>query len=367
MPKGIVHTHLFRTKFCEALSAMGLGFDADRGDAALLSTPMYSNTTMCTFLPALYTGCRVIIQSKFGETQWVDLVARHSASHAMLVPAQYERLLRYLRASGRGGPEGDLRSLRLKMSTSAPLRLGVKRGVLEQFPGQIFEIYGLTEGGTSTTLALHDCVGPLAGKLASVGLPGLSCELKVIDAETLKEVPRGETGEIVGRSELMMRGYNNQEQKTRDSLWWDADGRLFFRSGDVGHIDPEGYVWLSDRIKDMIISGGLNIYATDLELVALQCKEVREVAVIAVPSSRFGESPLALVVLEDGLGGDAAEVEARILAFCNSRLGKAQRLVGVALVGELPKSPIGKVLKRDLRQQWKAWPARPKEGLRSKL
>jgi acyl-CoA synthetase (AMP-forming)/AMP-acid ligase II len=143
----------------------------------------------------------------------------------------------------------------------------------------------------------------------------------------------------------MMRGYVNREKATDEMLWYDEEGKLFFKTGDVGYFDEDGFLFLSDRKKDMIISGGFNVFATDLEIVLGKHEAVREVAVIGIPSDEWGETPLALVVPEDGAAIDAEALR----SWANQRLGKGQRIAALEFRENLPKSDIGKVLKRELR------------------
>ena len=143
----------------------------------------------------------------------------------------------------------------------------------------------------------------------------------------------------------MMSGYFGRDDLTADYIWRDGAGQVYFRSGDMGSFDADGFLVLSDRKKDMIISGGLNIYANDLELVLLDDLDVTDAAVIGVPSDAWGETPLGLVVLRE----TAIRTGANILADANARLGKSQRLSGVELRNALPRSTIGKILKKDLR------------------
>jgi acyl-CoA synthetase (AMP-forming)/AMP-acid ligase II len=306
----------------------------------LTSTPLYSNTTITTWLPAICGGSTNVLMAKFDAEQALSLIEKHRVSHAMFVPVQYDRFMRLERFD-----KFDLSSTAWKFSTSAPLRAELKKQLIERFPGQLVEFYGLTEGGITTTfLANH-----YPDKLDSVGPASPGYELRVID-EQGNELPPGMTGEVVGRGPSMMRGYLNREEATREMLWTDPEGRLFFRSGDIGRLDEEGFLYLLDRKKDVIISGGLNIYATDLEIVLGQHEAVREAAVIGIPSDEWGETPLALVVRETG-----AEVTADELRdWANGKLGKSQRIAGVEFHDELPKSDIGKVLKRQLREpHWK--------------
>ena len=171
-----------------------------------------------------------------------------------------------------------------------------------------------------------------------------------------RELPQGEVGELAGRAQLMMKGYYKQEDKTRELFWHDRDGRLFFRSGDMGRIDEDGFVILLDRKKDMIISGGFNVYAADIEVMLLKHPDVVEVAVIGVPSEQWGESPMALAVRAAGSETSADT----ILAWANEKLGKTQRLVALEFRDQLPRSTIGKIMKRELRAPY--W-----EGRASKI
>jgi acyl-CoA synthetase (AMP-forming)/AMP-acid ligase II len=144
----------------------------------------------------------------------------------------------------------------------------------------------------------------------------------------------------------MMTGYHRQPELTRRALWHDAEGRPFIRTGDVGRFDEDGFVVLVDRKKDMIISGGFNVYSSDLEAVLARHPDVAEVAVVGVPSERWGETPVAFVVARRGAKADPRA----LLEWANGQLGKVQRISDVRLVDELPRSPIGKVLKRELRE-----------------
>jgi acyl-CoA synthetase (AMP-forming)/AMP-acid ligase II len=160
-----------------------------------------------------------------------------------------------------------------------------------------------------------------------------------------KPVAVGEIGEIVGRSPVIMEGYLNQPAKTAETFWHDETGKRFVRTGDVGRFDADGFLTLMDRKKDMIISGGFNIYPSDLEAVLAKRDDVVEAAVVAMPSEEWGETPVAFVVLKPGAAADAAALK----TWTNGRVGKTQRLADVVIVDTLPRSAIGKVLKRELR------------------
>lgn len=331
-PKGIVHDHRMRSRQINRLcGAYGLNGDA----ITLVSTPLYSNTTLVAALPTLAFGGTLVLMAKFDARGFLELAERHRVTHAMLVPVQYERIL-----AVPDFERFDLSSFQVKLSTSAPLRAHVIRQALDRWPGKVYEIYGLTEGGVSTTLD----AASFPDKLDSVGRPAAGVEVRIID-EQGRELPRGEIGEIVGRGGAMMRGYLNRDDLTRKLLWQSPEGEWFYRSGDMGRLDEDGFLYVLDRRKDMIISGGFNIYAADLEQVLLQHPDVADAAVIGIPSSQWGETPLGLVVPRSG----SAVTEAELLTWANDRLGKTQRLSGVEFRTELPRSTIGKVLKRELR------------------
>ncbi|RYY58234.1 MAG: 4-coumarate--CoA ligase, partial [Comamonadaceae bacterium] len=178
----------------------------------------------------------------------------------------------------------------------------------------------------------------------TVGRPAEGSDIRLID-EAGREVAPGADGEVVGSSAGMMVGYHRQPEKTREAEWFAPDGKRFIRTGDVGRFDADGFLTLFDRKKDMVISGGFNIYPSDLEAVLRGHAAVVDVAVVGVPSEQWGETPVAFVVRRAGDATDAAA----LLHWANAQLGKTQRLADVRLIDELPRSAIGKVLKRELR------------------
>lgn len=337
-PKGILHNHWMRAAQMERVGPNGY----DQQARTLLSTPLYSNTTIVSFLPTLVGGSTVHLMPKFDARRYLELVEAERITHTMLVPVQYKRIM-----DVPDFDRFDLSSMRVKFSTSAPLRADVKADVLARFPGKLIEYYGLTEGGGVTVLVGDEH----PDKLHTVGRPVPSCDIRLIDVDG-QEVPQGQVGEICGRSPTMMAGYFGRDDLTNEYLWRDDQGNVYFRSGDMGHFDEDGFLILSDRKKDMIISGGLNIYANDLELVLLADPDVVDAAVIGVPSDQWGETPLGLVVLVEGARG----VD-EICADANARLGKSQRLSAVEVRDHLPRSSIGKILKRDLRAPY--WANQP--------
>ncbi len=200
----------------------------------------------------------------------------------------------------------------------------------------------MTEGGASC--ALNATAHPT--KLHTVGQPLPGHEIKLIDDDG-HEVAPGVMGEVVGRSPAMMRGYHGRADATRDAEWHDAGGRRVIRHGDVGRFDEDGFLILPDRKKDLIISGGFNIYPSDLEAVLSTHPDVADCTVIGVPSDAWGETPVGFYVSRP----DAAATTDEIMASTNAQLGKTQRLSELHHADELPRSAIGKVLKRKLRDR----------------
>lgn len=333
-PKGIVQSHRMRWAHVGRGAVGGYGQDA----VTMVSTPLYSNTTLVSLIPTLAGGGTAVLMEKFDVERFLSLAQRHRATHAMLVPVQYRRIMEFPGFDGY-----DLSSFRMKFATSAPFAAALKADVLKRWPGGLVEYFGMTEGGGTFILAAHE----YPDKLHTVGRPAPGHDIRLI-GEDGKEVPVGEVGEVVGHSPAMMNGYHNQPGKTAEAEWRDAAGKRFIRTGDVGRFDEDGFLTLMDRKKDMIISGGFNVYPSDLEAVLAAHEAVAEAVVVGAPSNRWGETPIALVVLKPGA---SAEAEA-LRAWANGRLGKTQRLAALAIVDALPRSAIGKVLKRELRDQY---------------
>jgi acyl-CoA synthetase (AMP-forming)/AMP-acid ligase II len=332
IPKGIVHSHAMRWRQFGATALSYL--KAELPVRALASTPLYSNTTMVAFLAPLLAGGMVRIMGKFDCARWLEHAQSDRTTVTMLVPVQYQRLMDFP-----GFDDFDLGSLALKYCTSAPFSAELKRQVLDRMPGGLIEIYSMTEGGVVCLLACHE----FPDKLHTVGRPAPGSEMKVLDDED-NEVPPGTPGNLIGRSQTMMSGYKNRPDKTNEAQYIDAEGGVWMRMGDIGRVDGDGFVELVGRAKDMIISGGFNIYPSDLEAELAREGGVIEAAVVGVPSRQWGETPVGFVVVENGVDCDA------VLATVNARLGKTQRLSALHPIDEMPRSHIGKLLKSELRE-----------------
>lgn len=332
IPKGIVHSHQMRWRqfAATALSYLGAGLEV----RSLASTPLYSNTTMVAFLAPLLAGGTIRIMGKFDCARWLAHAEADRTTVTMLVPVQYQRLMDF-----EGFDVFDLASLAMKYCTSAPFSADLKRQVLARMPGGLVEIYSMTEGGVVCLLAAHE----FPDKLHTVGRPAPGSEMKVLD-DNDREVPPGTPGNLVGRSQTMMSGYKNRPDKTAEAQWTDPDGGVWMRMGDIGRVDEDGFVELVGRAKDMIISGGFNIYPSDLEAELMREVDVIEAAVVGVESRQWGETPVGFVVLAQGARDCGA-----IMAAVNARLGKTQRLSALHAIEEMPRSHIGKLLKTELR------------------
>ncbi|MCK0129521.1 class I adenylate-forming enzyme family protein [Erythrobacter sp. F6033] len=333
IPKGIVHSHQMRWRQfgSTALSYLEAGLPV----RSLASTPLYSNTTMVAFLPPLLAGGSVRIMGKFDAPKWLAHAQSDKATVTMLVPVQYQRLMDFPAFD-----DFDLSSMALKYCTSAPFSAELKAEVLRRMPGGLIEIYSMTEGGVVCLLACHE----FPDKLHTVGRPAPGSELKVLDDDD-NPVPAGTPGNLIGRSLTMMSGYKNRPDKTAEAQWTDPEtGEVWMRMGDIGRVDDQGFVELVGRAKDMIISGGFNIYPSDLEAELEQEGDVIEAAVVGIASRQWGETPVGFVVVKEG-GRSCDEICGEV----NARLGKTQRLSVLHPIDEMPRSHIGKLLKTDLR------------------
>src|SRR5208282_5802323 len=233
-PKGIVQPHQMRWRQFTRASY--------RGAVTLVSTPLYSNTTLVIFIPTLAHGGTAVLLPKFDAGEFLRLSERRRVTHAMLVPVQYRRIMERPDFG-----DYDLSSYLVKTSTSAPFSAALKADVLSRWPGGLVEIYGMTEGGGATMLVAHE----FPHKLHTVGQPMPGHDIRLIDEEG-REVAEGQIGEVVGSSGTIMTGYHNQPEKTREAEWRDAEGRRFIRTGDIGRFDDDGFLILLDRSKDII-------------------------------------------------------------------------------------------------------------------
>jgi long-chain acyl-CoA synthetase len=333
-PKGIVHTHEVRARY-GALFASQFRFTPE--SVVMHAGSLVFNGAFVTLMPAWFLGCRYILQEKFDAVEFIETVERERVTHVIMVPSQIVALLDAPNFSAR-----KLVSLQMLCSVGAPWHREHKERMLAVLPNSLYELYGLTEGFI-TVLDRSDFVR----NIDSVGIPIVFSELRIADDKG-EALPVGEIGEIVGRSPLMMPGYHGRPDLTAAAL---RDGWLY--TGDVGRVDERGFLHLVDRKKDMIISGGVNVFPKDIEEVAVQHPAVREVAVFGVPSEKWGEAPVAAIVLRD----DEAIPAETLRSWINERVSaRYQHLHAVHIVPDFPRSSAGKTLKRVLRDRYSSLP-----------
>jgi long-chain acyl-CoA synthetase len=338
VPKGIEHTHFTRLAFTFGYSQQLM---IDRFTRTICSTPLYTNGTWLTMLPTVYSGGTCVLMTKFDGEGFIETIARERGTHAFLVPTQSIAIA----AAHRPDKNLDLSSMEMILSGGQALPGQTFDDLMTTFPRLgIFECYGMTEG-------VFLCVGPkdyARGKRGSVGMPIYGGDVCVID-EDGKELPRGELGEIVGYCAGLMKGYYGDPARTEELVWQSPKGRTYLRTGDLGRLDEDGYLYVAGRIKDMIKSGGINVFASDIEDVFMRHPDISEVAVIGVPHEKWIETPILLAVLRE----KATVTPQDVLSWGNERLGKFQRVTRVEFRAEFPRTTNGKILKRVLRDEYK--------------
>ncbi len=331
MPKGIVHSHACRVAWAYDMS-IALRYDSDA--RTLISLGLYSNITWVTMLSTILCAGTIFLMDEFDAGSCLKMIDDQKITHAGMVPIQFQRML-----TSADFDSHDLGSIRALMCCGSPLQPELKKQIIERIPGDFIELYGLTEG----IVTIQDPAEAI-NNLSSVGRPCPGQDICIVDADD-NEVPVGESGEILGRGRLLMSGYLNRNDANEEATRTDDKGRRWLRTGDIGRVDSDGNLYIVDRKKDMIISGGQNIYPADIEAVIATHESVEDVAVIGVSSERWGETPLAVIV-----SNDSTVDTKKLTQWVNARLGKQQRIRDVRLVDELPRNPNGKVLKRELRK-----------------
>jgi len=329
-PKGIIHTHYVRGLYCTMFANQ---FRFTPESVVLHGGSLVFNGSFVTLMPAWFLGCTFVLMERFDATAFIDLVEREGVTHVMMVPSQIVGVLNAPNFAGE-----KLQTLRMLCSVGAPWHREHKEALLPILPNSLYELYGLTEGFI-TVLDSAD----FAEKIDSVGVPIPFSGMRIVSDDG-RDLGPGEVGEIVGYSPLMMPGYYKRPDLSAQAI---KDGWLY--TGDVGMADEDGFLHLVDRKKDMIISGGVNVFPKDIEEVAVKHPAVREVAVFGVPNAKWGESPYAAIVLKE-VGGATVE---DLRVWINARVAaRYQQVHEVVIVDDLPRSTAGKTLKRVLRDQY---------------
>jgi long-chain acyl-CoA synthetase len=338
LPKGVLTTQ--RNLAAAFLSAELWGFDSDT--ISLTPLPMFHIGGIGWAYLGLVSGATTIMVSEFDAGEVLDLLEYDRVTNAVFVPT----ILQMLTAVA-GAAERDYSSLRSIAYGASPITTPVLRAALRTFRCPLFGVYGLTET-TGGVVQLHpedhDADGPRQHLLRSAGRPLPWVEMRIVEPLGNRECAAGEVGEVWLRAPNVMAGYYGREGETAAALT--PDGWL--RTGDGGYRDAAGYLFLTDRIKDMIVSGGENIYPVEVEEVLAQHPDVADVAVIGVPDERWGESVHAVIVRAP----DAEPTPEELMAFARDQLASYKLPRSAEFVSELPRTPAGKVLKRELRERY---------------
>jgi acyl-CoA synthetase (AMP-forming)/AMP-acid ligase II len=329
LPKGIVHTHEIREAYATGFAA---SYRIHPESVILHSGSLVFNGAFLTFMPWMYVGCTLVLMPSFDAAAVVEAVEARAVTHMMVVPSQMIALL------DTPGFDGDrMASLEMVCSVGAPLHLEHKQEFDRRLPGRFYELYGLTEGFV-TVLDRDD----FRRKPSSVGVPPPLYEMRIVDDAGVDLGP-GEIGEIVGRGPITMPGYWQRPDLTTEAI---KDGWL--HSGDLGYVDDDGFLYLVDRKKDLIISGGANVYPRDIEEELIKHPDVVDVAVFGAPDDRWGESPVAVVRLRP----DAEEAPEELAAWLNARVSRFQKVREVIVKESFPLSVAGKTLRRVMRDDY---------------
>jgi acyl-CoA synthetase (AMP-forming)/AMP-acid ligase II len=340
LPKGVMNTHRSIQTFC-AHYLIAITYPGNEFPVNAVVAPM-THTAGVLSLPCSARGGTVVVLSKPDPALLLQAIAKHRVTEFFLPPTVIYKLI-----EAPGIERFDFSSLKYLMYGAAPMSVEKLKRAIEIFGPVMVGGYGQTEAPASISYMRpdeHFVDGRLASdeRLASVGRPNPLIRVEIQDDANTPVGPGG-TGEICVRGDLVMKGYYKNPEKTAETI---VDGWL--HTGDVGHLDAEGYLHITDRKKDMIISGGFNVYPSEVEQVIWAHPSVQDCAVIGVPDEKWGEAVKAVVEPKPG-----AEIDAeQLIALCKEKLGGVKAPKSVDVVAALPRSPVGKVLKKDLREKY---------------
>jgi acyl-CoA synthetase (AMP-forming)/AMP-acid ligase II len=316
--------------YCQGFAAL---FRIAPESVILHTGSLVFNGAFLTFMPAFYQGATYILHPHFDVARLVATVEREQVTHMMMVPSQIVAMLH--------APDFDpkrMRSIEMILTVGAPLHIEHKKELNERLPGVFYELYGLTEGFVTVLDKLM-----YSAKPQSVGVPPPFYEMKIVNEDGVT-VPAGEVGEIVGRGPILMAGYYKRPDLTAQAV---RDGWLY--TGDLGYVDDDGFLFLVDRKKDMIITGGVNVYPRDIEEIVVQHPDVVEAAVFGVPDEKWGETPVAAVIMKP----QATTSAEALCEWVNERVtARYQKLHTVIIRDSFPRSVAGKTLKRVMRDEF---------------
>jgi acyl-CoA synthetase (AMP-forming)/AMP-acid ligase II len=340
-PKGVM---LSNDNLFSLLPASSRAWGIDASAVNMVALPLFHIGGSGWAMVGLFNGSSSVIVREATPAALIEIIGQYRITHAFLVPV----LLQFMQVMP-SAASGDYSSLKLIVYGASPISEQVLAGAIRLMRCKFAQAYGLTETtGAIVTLppADHDPDGPNRHRLRAAGKPHDNVELKIVSPDTGKTLPVGEPGEIWTRSRQNMLGYWRMDEATAAAF--SQDGWL--KTGDIGYFDKDGYLYIHDRLKDMIVSGGENVYPAEIENVLMKHPSVADVAVIAIPSEKWGESPLAIIVPARGATIDEKE----ILAFARQHLASFKVPVAIERATEIPRNPSGKVLKKILRiPYWK--------------
>jgi fatty-acyl-CoA synthase len=329
-PKGAVLTH--KNVYVNAMN-YSLEFGLTKDELQLITTPMFHIGGISALSMVILMGGTSVLLEKFDPEYVLQTYQSEKITYSFMVPSMWNMLLEHPRFS-----EYNLTSLRVLCTAAASTPLELKKRLMKHFPNAgVFDTYGQTETSPgTTTLKPTDSLN----KSGSVGLSFTNVEIRVVD-EQMNDVPNGQVGEIIFRGPTIMKEYYKNPEATKEAF---AGGWL--HSGDLVVVDEEGYITVVDRKKDMLISGGENVYPKEIEEILYTHADILEAAVVGVPDEKWGETVKAFVVLRDG----KALSEQEVITYCSGKIANFKKPRYVEFVEELPRNAAGKILKTVLRK-----------------
>lgn len=313
------------------------GLDYEPGDAVLGAMPFFHVAGVNVGVIAAASGAHTVVVKDIIPDLVLDLIEKHKVNHAFLAPAI---ILMLMQAPGMA--KADLTSMRTLSYGASPISEDLLVRAQARFGCKFIQFYGMTETTGAGTFLPNEAHDPAKGKLRSCGLAWPEIDLRIVDAKG-EEVPRGSVGEVVMKAPIVMKGYWNRPDATAEAM---RDG--WMHTGDVAYMDADGYVFIYDRLKDMIVSGGENIYPAEVENALFGHPDLYDVAVIGVPDAQWGEAVKAVVVAKPGAPKDPASV----IAWARERIANYKVPKSVDFIEAIPRNPTGKVLRREIRKPY---------------
>lgn len=334
LPKGVRHTNGSFEGFFSLSSPMEWA-NYPSGSTVMNCMPLFHVAGVLTGILALGNGARIVILRDIDPALILKLIEEQRVEYAFWVPAVILMLTQVPVAR-----ETDFSSLKLVIYGASPIAEELVKTAMDMMKARFTQLYGLTEtsgGGTYLQPEVHD---PSLGKLRSCGKPWEGAVVRCVD-ENGNPMPTGEVGEITIKGPFLMKGYWKRDEATKESI---RDGHFY--TGDAGYFDEDGYLYIFDRVKDMIVSGGENIYPAEVENAIFSHPDVADVAVISIPSEKWGEEVKAVIVCKP----DTKPSESDIIAWARERIAGYKCPRSVEYIDVLPRNPTGKILRRVLRE-----------------